>query len=168
MNAVFLVILFCREIRELLSAGWAYFTLSLQNYFQLVVLILSTVFIVLAPKNMEVANHFGAWAVFFAWANVTRFLAMTDNVGQFIGMAYDLIEKLVKTFLIFTPSFIAFVFTLNMLLQSNPHFYDVPATTLKIFSMMIGEFGYDDNFSQNKVAEQGGRNYSAQVILRCT
>ena len=73
--------------------------------------------------------------------------------------------KFVTIFLIFTPSLLAFMFALNMLLQANPTFYDKSDTTLKVFSMMVGEFEYDDTFSPHAVEEIGGRNKSTQVIL---
>ena len=95
VNGVFLLILLLREIIEFLSAvflsstGWSYLTIS--NFFQLFEIILSTTFIFLVPNDMELANHFGAWAVFIAWINVSRFLSMIDFVGEYMNMAWNII-----------------------------------------------------------------------------
>ena len=112
---------------------------------------------------MEFANHCGAWAVFLTWLNLSQLLARFDFFGLGIFMALHVAAKIMKTMLVFTPSFIAFIFGFNMLFQANPAFHGLIGTGVKIFVMMQGEFDFDDNLGYKSVHEHGGRNWSIQV-----
>ena len=69
---------------------------------------------------MELANHFGAWAIFVAWSNLSRFLGKAYSFGRVTTMACYVAKKIIKIMVVITPSVAAFVFAFNMLLQSNP------------------------------------------------
>ena len=112
---------------------------------------------------MELANHCGAWAVFLTWLNLTQLLARFEFFGLGIFMALHVAEKIIKTMLVFTTSFLAFIFGFNMLFQANPAFHGIIGTGVKIFVMMQGEFNFDDNLGYQNVHEHGGRNISIQV-----
>ena len=147
---------------EIIRTGYIAYFKKLENYLQLAIAILTLTFIFSAPENMELANHCGAWAVFLTWLNLSQLLARFDFFGLGIFMALHVAAKIMKTMLVFTPSFIAFIFGFNMLFQANPAFHSLIGTAVKIFVMMQGEFDFDDNLGYKSVHEHGGRNWSIQ------
>ena len=151
------------EIFEMIKTRTTTYFKKLENYLQLTIAILTLTFIFSAPKNMELANHCGAWAVFLTWLNLTQLLARFEFFGLGIFMALHVAEKIIKTMLVFTTSFLAFIFGFNMLFQANPAFHGIIGTGVKIFVMMQGEFNFDDNLGYQNVHEHGGRNISIQV-----
>ena len=148
---------------EMIRTGYIAYFKKLENYLQLAIVILTMAFIISAPENMELANHCGAWAVFLTWLNLSQLLARFDFFGLGIFMALHVAAKIIKTMLVFTPSFIAFIFGFNMLFQANPGFHSLIGTAVKIFVMMQGEFDFDDNLAYDNVHDHGGRNVSIQV-----
>ena len=134
-----------REFVELLRAGLDYFK-HFSNYTQILNILLATAFLTLAPYDTLLGNHFGAWAVFLAWIHLTNFLGNNSLFGKYIIMAFDVLPKVLKMFFVFLPSFLAFVFTFNMMLKSNETFHDLKNTLLKTFTMMTGEFDFETYF----------------------
>ena len=90
---------------------------SPENWLQLLILLLSLVFVFIAPYNTEFGIHIGAWAVFLAWLDITTLLGRIELFGEYIFMAIDVTKTLLKTLIVFTPSFVAFSLTFNMLLK---------------------------------------------------
>ena len=160
-----LLVFVIMEVFEIIRTGPASYFKKLENYLQLAIVILTLIFILSAAENTELANHCGAWAVFLTWLNLSQLLARFDFFGLGIFMALHVAAKIMKTMLVFTPSFIAFIFGFNMLFQANPAFHGLIDTAVKIFVMMQGEFDFDDNLGYKSVHEHGGRNVSIQVIL---
>ena len=134
-----------REFVELLRAGLDYFK-HFANYIQILNIFLATAFLTLAPYDTLLGNHFGAWAVFLAWIHLTNFLGNNSLFGKYIIMAFDVLPKVLKMFFVFLPSFLAFVFTFNMMLKDEETFHDLKNTILKTFTMMTGEFDFETYF----------------------
>lgn len=142
---ILLIVYIIREIVEMVRARSFYFSQYL-NYFQITNIVLATIFVLIAPCNTLMGNHFGAWAVFLAWINLTNFLGSNSLFGKYIIMAFDVLPKVFKMFFVFLPSFLAFVFSFNMMLKGNETFHDLKNTLLKTFTMMTGEFEFDTLF----------------------
>ena len=159
---ILLIVYIIREIFEMIRARCFYFSQYL-NYFQIVNVVLATIFVLIAPYNTFMGNHFGAWAVFVAWINLTRFLGSSRFFGRYLIMAFDVLKKVVKMLFVFLPSFLAFVFAFNMMLKGNSIFHDLKNTVIKIFTMMTGEFEYDGIFSFGEIETNGGSYGSTQV-----
>ena len=143
---ILLAIYVIREIFELFRARLLYFK-HYSNYVQILNILLATAFLTLAPYDTLLGNHFGAWAVFLAWISLTNFLGSNNLFGKYIIMAFDVLPKVFKMFFVFLPSFLAFVFSFNMMLKGNETFHDLKNTMLKTFTMMTGEFEFDTLFS---------------------
>ena len=62
---ILLIVYIIREIFEMIRARCFYFSQYL-NYFQIVNVVLATIFVLIAPYNTFMGNHFGAWAVLVA------------------------------------------------------------------------------------------------------
>ena len=159
---ILLAIYVIREIFELFRARLLYFK-HYSNYVQILNILLATAFLTLAPYDTSLGNHFGAWAVFLAWISLTNFLGSNNLFGKYIIMAFDVLPKVFKMFFVFLPSFLAFVFTFNMMLKGNETFHDLKNTMLKTFTMMTGEFEFDTLFT----FDEKERGYiSTQVGIR--
>ena len=136
---------------------------SKENYLQVMIYILTVMFIVTVPTDTVAANHIAAWAVFWECLNITQLFGRIDFFGRGIFMAFDVSKEIGKTLLVFAPSMVAFILAFNMMFQSNLVFNSLSSTSAKILVMMQGEFDFDDNLSYQKVKEEGGRNRSIQV-----
>ena len=136
---------------------------SKENYLQVMIYILTIMFIVTVPTDTVAANHLAAWAVFWECLNITQLFGRIDFFGRGIFMAFDVSKEIGKTLLVFAPSMVAFILAFNMMFQSNLVFNSLSSTSAKILVMMQGEFDFDDNLSYQKVKEEGGRNRSIQV-----
>ena len=162
---IFLCCLFIRELLECFTRGPNQYFKSKENYLQLVIYLLTTLFLITVTCHMVMANHFAAWAVFFACLNVTQLFGRIDFFGKVIFMAFNVSKEIAKTLFVFLPSMAAFVFAFNMLYQADPVFHGIFSTLVKVLVMMQGEFDFDDNLSYQNVKNFGGRNVSIQVIL---
>ena len=154
-----------RELLELVKVGKHYFAYY-ENYLQIINFTLTAIFIVLAPYNPVLANHFGAWAVFVAWMNLTHFIGTSDfiGIGRYLIIAFDVFVQVVRMFLVFMPSFLAFVFSFRMMLKGSEEFHDLSNSLMKTFTMMTGEFEFDGVFSFKSVEDVGGSRGSTQVL----
>ena len=116
-----------------------------------------------ATIDLEIAVHIGAWAVFFSWIDLTLLSGRFDKFGEYIYMSMDVTKTLLKTIIVFTPTFIAFALAFNLLLKGNHIFHGVTTSFLKVFDMFVGELEFTNIFMYDKVKEVGGRNISVQV-----
>ena len=160
-----LCFLFIRELLECMTRGPKDYFKSLENIFQLCIYFLTFGFIITAPLNTLLANHFAAWAVFFACMNLTQLFGRFDFFGKIIFMAFSVSREIIKTMLVFIPSMLAFVYGFRIMYRASESesFDGFSHTLVKLFVMMLGEFDYDDNISHQHVREEGGRNISIQV-----
>ena len=157
-----LLVLTIIEVFEVIRTRQSYFK-KLENYFSMSVTISTMTFIFLAPHDMELANHVGAWAIVIVWLKISHQLGRFDFFGLGIFMGLHVAKKIIKTIFIFAPSFLAFIFGFNMLFKANPGFHSWTSSAIKVFVMMTGEFNFDDNFGYRAVHDFGGRNFSIQV-----
>ena len=161
-TSISLLVVTLIEVFEVIRTRLSYFK-QLENYFSMSMIISTTTFIFLAPHNMEWANHIGAWAVVLVWLKISQQLGRFDFFGLGIFMGLHVAKKIIRTIIIFAPSFLAFIFGFNMLFKANPAFHSMTSSLIKVFVMMTGEFNFDDNFGYRAVHEIGGRNFSIQV-----
>ena len=150
------------EVFEVIRTRLSYFK-KFENYFAMSMIISTTTFKFLTPHNMERGNHVGAWAVVIVWLKISQQLGRFDFFGLGIFMGIHVAKRIIRTMIIFAPSFLAFIYGFNMLLKANPAFHSWTSSAIKVFVMMTGEFNFDENFGYIKVHEIGGRNYSIQV-----
>ena len=152
-----------RELREAVGRGRGYFS-SIENAIQIIICLSSVGFICLAPFNTELATHFIAWAIFFAWMDLTSYLGRFGVIGEYVYIMFRVAQTLMKCLIIFVPTLIAFSFGFSMLLHANPAFESWVSSGLKVMTMMLGELEFGENFIYHEVKEIGGRNYSVQIM----
>ena len=160
---LFFMFFILKELVEFCTHGPRSYLTSFENYLQWTVWIMTIAFIFCSPYNIELGSHLGAWAVFFCWMNTTQLLGRFEFFGVGIFMALHVAKKIIITFVVFSPTFFAFVFGFRFLYQANPIFDGVTSTTTYLFVMLVGELNFDNYFSYQKVQKIGGRNYSLQV-----
>ena len=143
---------------------WRYFR-SLENQVELLVIILTCGFMISSEHNTEAAEHFGGWALFFAWMAFTFFVARVHQLGRNILMSFRVAKELVFSLIGFLPSLVAFGAAFHMLLSGHAVFRGITTAFLKILDMMVGELEFSDTFLHSKVDEFGGRNISVQIMF---
>lgn len=126
---------------------------SIENWIESLVLILTIMFLIAAPKNTMTAAHFAAWMVFCQWTDLLLLLAKFDTMGRYIFMSVDVTKTMIFCIVTYVPSLCAFSFGFHILLKPNPVFRSWFATIVKTLSMMTGEFDYDDIFAWDAVSK---------------
>eukprot|EP00093_Oithona_nana_P000756 00756.XXX_1254_2264_1 [CDS] Oithona nana genome sequencing. len=121
-------------------------------------------FIGLAGYHTELATHFGAWALFFAWIDLTTYLGRFGIIGEYVYIVFNVTKILLRCLIVYVPTLIAFTFGFSMLLHSNPAFESWISASLKVLTMMLGELEFGDHFIYHEVQEIGGRNHSVQLM----
>ena len=129
------------------------------------ILTLSFSFIGLALTDIELATHIAGWMVFFVWIDLILLLGKFDEPGRYILMSIDVMKTMLFVLFTYTPCFFAFVFGFFILLQPMKKFRSYFATFVKIFSMMVGDLNYDEDFSYDQVEIHGARNMSTQIMF---
>ena len=153
-----------REFREAIARGPGSYFFSKENIIQIIICLTSVGFVCLAPFHTELATHFVAWAIFFAWIDLTSYLGRFGIIGEYVYIMFRVAKTLLKCLIIFVPTLIAFSFGFSMLLHANPAFESWVSAGLKVMTMMLGELEFGDHFIYHEVKEIGGRNYSVQVM----
>ena len=162
-----------REFRELnaliarksIARGCYGYLKSLENRIQLFICLTSATFIGLAPFHTELATHFGAWALFAAWIDLTYYIGRFKIIGEYVYIVNNVSKILLRCLIVYVPTLIAFSFGFSMLLHANPAFESWVSSGLKVMTMMLGELEFGDHFIYHEVKEIGGRNHSVQVMF---
>jgi len=161
-----------REFRELnaliarksIARGCYAYLKSNENRIQLFICLTSATFIGLAPFHTELATHFGAWALFAAWIDLTYYIGRFKIIGEYVYIVNNVSKILLRCLIVYVPTLIAFSFGFSMLLHANPAFESWVSSGLKVMTMMLGELEFGENFIYHEVKEIGGRNYSVQIM----
>jgi len=153
-----------RECRELKARGCYVYFKSTENKIQIFICLTSMSFIGLAGYHTELATHFGAWALFFAWIDLTTYLGRFGIIGEYVYIVFNVTKILLRCLIVYVPTLIAFTFGFSMLLHSNPAFESWISASLKVLTMMLGELEFGDHFIYHEVQEIGGRNHSVQLM----
>ena len=145
MSLIGLILFSIREVVQVMMNFKTYIS-SFENLMEALIMILTMMNMTLMFFNKDVAIHFGAWAVFFGWWELTLLLGRIPTIGIFIYLSLDVLKTLIVFFLLFLPALMAFAFTFHLLLPSNETFGDPFTSLLKILAMMVGEFDFQSNF----------------------
>lgn len=103
---------------------------------------------------------FGAIGLTLAWINLLLFVQKVLFVGIYVRMFIEIIKKLGKLFLVFTPFIIAFTFSFHLLLGNQIGFQNFPDAFLKTVDMLVGEI---DLPGVSYIATLSGNLYNPSV-----
>ena len=162
---VLLVGMALREFLEWRSKDSMKYFWSIENQIQIFIILSTTGFLVLAWYNIEIAYHFSAFALFFAWLDLTLFVGRIDFFGEYMFIIWNVTKTLLKCLVIYIPILIAFTCAFNILLHSDEVFESWISTLIKVIVMMLGELDFADHFLYSEVNDLGGRNVSVQIFF---
>ena len=154
-----------KEVSEL----WEYF--SKQNVCEVIMLGLCQIFFGLQYNYLKggekpaLIEDFLGWALFFAWIDLTIFLGRFDMFGKHIYRSWHVMKNVAFSMTVYIPIMMAFACAFHCFLIYNEVFQGPTASFLKVLTMVLGEFDYQDNFLFDKVKETKGSKVSVQVML---
>ena len=144
---------------------------SLQNVTEVILLCVTSAFFVVqyteenqSPKS-GTQEHLLGWALFLAWSDLTIYLARFDPFGQVIHIAWQVSYNVASFILVSLPTVAAFTTAFHCFLRRNEVFQGPISSLIKILTMMVGEFDFEDNFLYDKVNENDDCNFSVQVLI---
>ena len=106
-----------------------------------------------------------AIALFLAWFEMTLMLGRIPSIGMYTYMSIQVchvwnnlsskvIHQLVKFFLVYITTLVAFGLVLFVMLAKDEDVFDSPWTSfLKVLIMMIGEYDFADTFTHTNIKE---------------
>ena len=142
---------------------------SLQNVTEVCMYILATCFFVIEFKELDDSkkNEYQlsilGWALFLAWIDMTMFLGRFDLFGKNIYSTWRIVKNVFWPIVVYIPTIMAFGTAFNCFLSHNPVFEGSVASIIKVLTMVLGEFDFEDNFLYDNVKENGDKYISAQV-----
>ena len=151
------------EIRE-------YF--SIQNITEVCMYTLSTYFFVIdfidfndiskSKKNEYLSSVLG-WALFLAWTDLTIFLGRFDTFGGNIYTTWRVAKNVFWSVMVYIPSIMAFSAAFHCFLSHNPVFEGSVSSIIKVLTMVLGEYDFEDNFLFDRVKATNDGYISVQV-----
>ena len=157
---------FTREILEYFS--W-------QNVLEVVLLGLSSacfvVEFIMTKSNKDCGTYSGlqmdllAWALFLAWIDLTLFLGRFDVFGKHIYRSWHVMKNVAWSMIVYIPILLAFAFAFHCFLKNDEIFEGSTASVLKVFTMVLGEFDFEDHYVYDKVKETNGSQFSVQIMF---
>ena len=154
-----------KDVSEL----WEYF--SKQNVCEVIMLGLCQIFFGLQYNYLRggekpaLIEDFLGWALFVAWIDLTIFLGRFDMFGKHIYRSWHVMKNVAFSMAVYIPIMMAFACAFHCFLIYNEVFQGQTASFLKVLTMVLGEFDYQDNFLYDKVKESKDSKFSVQIML---
>jgi len=172
VTSIFTSIILIREIGQAVSEGVKY--LTKENIIEVITLSTSTAYLVWVTMwdSSGWEEMIAAIALFFAWIEMTLMLGRRPSIGKYTYMSIQVIYQLIKFFMVYITTLIAFGMVLFVMLAKDEEVFDNPWTSfLKVLIMMIGEYDFADNFtfshiSENQVVPSTGFGKAFPVIVQ--
>ena len=92
-----------RELLEVRSKTFLKYIWSSENVIQLLIIALTIAFLGSAEYHIELAYHFAAWALFFAWLDLTLFVGRLDFFGEYMFIVLNVAGTLLKCLVVYFP-----------------------------------------------------------------
>ena len=144
---------------------------SIQNITEICMYLLATCFFVIEFQDMskskknEYQSSILGWALFLAWTDLTFFLGRFKIFGGSIYTTWRIAQNVFWPVMAYIPSIMAFGTAFHCFLSHNSVFEGSVSSLLKVFTMVIGEYDFEDNFLYDKVTENGDSYISVQVTI---
>ena len=168
---------FFQFLSKLLTNEIGEYLTSWQNACELTMFSLSIAFFVLEHLEMEdvgirfkmegsgLQEHLLGWALYLAWLNLTIFLGRFDLFGKHIYRSWHVLKNVAVSMVVYIPILMAFATGFHCFLKNHPTFEGSVASFLKVLTMVLGEFDFEDNFVYDKVKQIHGSNISVQILF---
>ena len=102
LSLIGVTLLAIREFIQMIMNFKTYIT-SFENLMETLIVVLTTLNMILMFCNKDLAIHFGAWAVFFGWWELTLLLGRIPTIGILIYLSLDVLKTVVVFFILFLP-----------------------------------------------------------------
>ena len=109
--------------------------------------------------------HLLGWALFLAWIDLTLFLGRFDVFGKHIYRSWHVMKNVAWSMIVYVPILLAFAFAFHCFLKNDEIFEGTTASILKVFTMVLGEFYFEDHYVYDKVKETNGSQFSVQIMF---
>ena len=149
---------------------------SWQNVIEVVLLSLSSTFLItefVLFEEMEydcgrysgLQMHLLGWALFLAWIDLTLFLGRFDIFGRHIYRSWHVMKNVAWSMTVYIPILLAFASAFHCFLKNNGIFEGTVASVLKVLTMVLGEFNFEDHFVYDTVNQNKGSQFSVQIMF---
>ena len=175
--SLFLLILW--EFLQLLSKILAkefleYF--SWQNVIELILLSLSSTFLIIefvlfdkmeydCGRYSGLQMHLLGWALFLAWIDLTMFMGRFDIFGKHIYRSWHVMKNVAWSMTVYIPILLAFASAFHCFLKNDGIFEGTVASVLKVLTMVLGEFDFEEHFVYDTVKTNNGSQFSVQIMF---
>ena len=109
--------------------------------------------------------HLLGWALFLAWIDLTLFLGRFDVFGKHIYRSWHVMKNVAWSMIVYIPILLAFAFAFHCFLKNDEIFEGTTASVLKVLTMVLGEFDFEDHYVYDKVKETNGSQFSVQIMF---
>ena len=147
---------------------------SIQNITEVGMYTLSTWFFVIdfnditkLKKHEYLHEHQSSilgWALFLAWTDLTIFLGRFDIFGGNIYTTWRIAKNVFWPVMVYIPSIMAFGTAFHCFLSHNAVFEGPVSSIIKVLTMVLGEYDFEDNFLYDRVKVTNDSYISVQVI----
>ncbi|XP_046587542.1 transient receptor potential cation channel subfamily A member 1 [Neodiprion lecontei] len=138
-----------RELLQLYQQRWKYL-LDPTNLVSWLLYISSSIMVVpiFIGRLDEIQFSCASITVFLSWFNLLLLLQRFDQVGIYVVMFLEILQTLIKVFLVFSILIIAFGLSFYILLSKGNHisFNSVPMSLMTTFAMMLGEIDFHGTY----------------------
>ena len=137
---------------------------SVQNITEVCMYILCTIFFVIDYIDIKYQSSVLGWALFLTWTDLTIFLGRFDLFGGNIYTTWRVAKNVFLSVMVYIPSIMAFSTAFHCFLSHNPVFEGSVSSILKVLTMVLGEYDFEDNFLFDHVKATNDGYISVQVI----
>ena len=149
---------------------------SWQNVIEVFLLSLSSTFLIVefvlfdkmeydCARYSGLQMHLLGWALFLAWIDLTLFLGRFDVFGKHIYRSWHVMKNVAWSMIVYIPILLAFAFAFHCFLKNDEIFEGTMASVLKVLTMVLGEFDFEDHYVYDKVKETNGSQFSVQIMF---
>ena len=100
-------------------------------------------------KHESIPWESGALSILLAWGNLLLFLKGFPSVGLYVEMFIEVLKTVLSVLLVFSIFIVSFALSFYVLMGEQDTFRNVGSSIVKTAVMMIGEFEYDDIFTDS-------------------
>ncbi len=154
---------FCRELMQAIFTPKDYFK-HFENLMEAVTILLTLLYLSITFYEMTAAIHLATWGLLFAWIEMTLLIGRIPSIGIFIYMSVTVMNTLFVFLLIFASPLFSFAIIFHLLLPSKNVFDNPWISSIKVLTMMIGEFDLSSYFTVEQARLDEGQ-FSTQLLF---
>ena len=142
---------------------------SVQNTIEVFMLSSAQVFLILEQighgHSHKSMRQLLGWSIFLAWINLPNFLGRFDVFGKHVYRSWHVMKNVIMSVVVYLPYMMAFSMAFHCFLIFNEVFAGPVASLMKVLTMILGEYDFQDNFLYEKVKHSSGCIGSVQILF---